>query len=68
MLSQTLVERALQSSSVGDERKEKAELLRARAARVYEVARAPRFRESFEVYPFNSGYFMCVRVLGVAAA
>ena len=27
----------------------------------------PRYRESFEPYPFNSGYFMCVRVLGVDA-
>ncbi len=26
---------------------------------------APRFRESFEPYPFNSGYFMCVKVKGV---
>jgi aspartate/methionine/tyrosine aminotransferase len=67
MLSQTLVERALASSSIADERKEKAELLRARAARVHEVAGSPRFRESFEVYPFNSGYFMCVRVIGVDA-
>jgi aspartate/methionine/tyrosine aminotransferase len=66
-LSQTLVERALAASSIADERKEKAELLRARAAKVYEVARAPRFRESFEVYPFNSGYFMCVKVKGVDA-
>jgi aspartate/methionine/tyrosine aminotransferase len=66
-LSQTLVERALASSSIADERKEKAELLRARAERVHEVANAPRFRESFEVYPFNSGYFMCVRVKGVDA-
>jgi aspartate/methionine/tyrosine aminotransferase len=66
-LSQSLVERALASSSIGDERKQKAELLRARAAKVYEVAGAPRFRESFEVYPFNSGYFMCVRVKGVDA-
>lgn len=66
-LSQMLVERALSTSSIADERKEKAELLRARAAKVYEVARALRFRESFEVYPFNSGYFMCVRVLGVDA-
>ena len=66
-LSQTLVERALASASIDGERKQKAELLRARAAKVYEVARAPRFRESFEVYPFNSGYFMCVRVKGVDA-
>jgi aspartate/methionine/tyrosine aminotransferase len=66
-LSQTLVERSLAASSIGDERKAKAELLRARAEKVYEVARAPRFRESFEVYPFNSGYFMCVKVKGVDA-
>jgi hypothetical protein len=31
------------------------------------VARAPRFRESWEPYPFNSGYFMCVKVKHVAA-
>jgi hypothetical protein len=34
---------------------------------VYEVARAPRFRESWKVYPFNSGYFMCVQLAGVEA-
>jgi aspartate/methionine/tyrosine aminotransferase len=66
-LSQTLVERALGDPALQGERAQKAELLRARAARVYEVARAPRFRESFEVYPFNSGYFMCVKVKGVDA-
>jgi len=67
MLSQSLVERALASPSLADERKEKHETLRARAARVFEVAGAPRFRESWEVYPFNSGYFMCVAVKGVDA-
>jgi len=67
MLSQTLVERALASSSIDEERKAKRELLRARAERVYEVANAPRFRESFAVYPFNSGYFMCLKVQGVDA-
>jgi hypothetical protein len=34
---------------------------------VYEVAKAPRFAESWEVYPFNSGYFMCIRLLNVDA-
>ena len=38
-----------------------------RAERVYEVARHPRFAESWDVYPFNSGYFMCVRVKDVDA-
>lgn len=67
MLSQTLVEKALESSSIADERKEKAELLRTRAARVYEVVNRPAFRETFDPYPFNSGYFMCVKVKGVDA-
>jgi len=67
MLSQSLVERALASPSLAEERKEKHETLRTRAARVFEVAGAPRFRESWEVYPFNSGYFMCVAVKGVDA-
>jgi len=66
-LSQTLVDRALDSPTLGAERKQKWETLNARAQRVYEVANAPRFRESFRPYPFNSGYFMCVEVDGVAA-
>jgi aspartate/methionine/tyrosine aminotransferase len=64
-LSQTLVEKALATASIAEERKQKAETLRERAAKVYEVVNAPRFSESWDVYPFNSGYFMCVRVKGV---
>ncbi|MAE94254.1 MAG: hypothetical protein CL910_06300 [Deltaproteobacteria bacterium] len=67
MLSQTLVEKALTSSSIDEERKQKAEVLRARAELVHQTANAPRFRESWEVYPFNSGYFMCLAVKGVDA-
>jgi len=66
-LSQTLVERALASSSIAEERKQKCEVLRARASKVFDVAGAPRFRESWDVYPFNSGYFMCLAVKGVDA-
>jgi aspartate/methionine/tyrosine aminotransferase len=67
LLSQTLVEEGLGSSSLASERKEKAETLRARAVRLAEVVGRPEFRESFEPYPFNSGYFMCVAVKGVDA-
>jgi len=66
-LSQTIVDRALTSPTIEAERKQKHETLRARAEKVYEVANAPRFRESFRPYPFNSGYFMCVEVKGVPA-
>jgi len=67
MLSQTLVEKALDASSIAAERKEKAEMLRARAAKVHEVVNRPKFRATFDPYPFNSGYFMCVKVKGVDA-
>lgn len=66
-LSQTLVERALASPTLAAERDEKCEVLASRARRVFEVANAPGFAESWEVYPFNSGYFMLVEVKGVDA-
>jgi len=66
-LSQSLVSHALASPSIDAERAQKTEVLRARAEKVFEVARAPRFRESWRVYPFNSGYFMCVELTGLEA-
>ncbi len=66
-LSQSLVERALGEPGLAAERRQKAETLGARARRVFETVGAPRFRESWDVHPFNSGYFMCVRVKGVDA-
>ncbi len=66
-LSQSLIEKALASPNVDAERKAKAEILGTRAQRVHEVATQPRFAESWEVYPFNSGYFMCVQLKGADA-
>jgi aspartate/methionine/tyrosine aminotransferase len=66
-LSQSLVERALSSPDIARERADKRALLEARAREVYEVARDPKYAASFELYPFNSGYFMLVKVKGVNA-
>jgi aspartate/methionine/tyrosine aminotransferase len=66
-LSQSLVLEALRSPSFEQERRAKLEILRSRARRVGEVARRPEYAESWDVYPFNSGYFMCIRVKGVDA-
>ncbi len=66
-LSQTLVERALRSPDLTAEREAKCETLRIRAERVFEVANQPKFAESWSVYPFNSGYFMLVKIDGVDA-
>ena len=66
-LSQTLVERALASPTLQQERDEKCEVLRIRAECVFEVANQSKFADSWSVYPFNSGYFMLVKVNGVDA-
>ena len=65
--SQSVVLKALQSPTFEAERAAKKEILRARAARVHEVLRKPEYAEAWTPYPFNSGYFMCVRLKGVDA-
>ncbi len=67
MISQSLVEKALGSSALAEERKQKHGLLKARAEEVYRVANEARFASSWDVYPFNSGYFMLIKVKGVDA-
>jgi aspartate/methionine/tyrosine aminotransferase len=67
MLSQSLVEKALSSANIADERKQKLAVLEARAKEVYRVARDARFAQSWDVYPFNSGYFMLIKIKGVDA-
>ncbi len=66
-LTQTLVEKALSASAIDAERAQKRGLLEARAKEVYRVARQPRFEPCWDVYPFNSGYFMLIKVKGVSA-
>jgi aspartate/methionine/tyrosine aminotransferase len=67
MISQSLVEKALASSAIAEERKQKLEVLRERAEAVHKVAHESRFSSSWDVYPFNSGYFMLIKVKGVDA-
>jgi aspartate/methionine/tyrosine aminotransferase len=66
-LSQALIEKALASPDIEAERAQKRGILEARAKEVDRVARQPRFAESWDVYPFNSGYFMLIKVKGVNA-
>jgi aspartate/methionine/tyrosine aminotransferase len=66
-LSQSIVRKLLESPTIAAERAAKLETLRARAEKVYQIANAPKFSSSWDVYPFNSGYFMCVAAKGVEA-
>ncbi len=46
---------------------EKKCVLEARAKKVHEILSAPEYGEFWEPYPFNSGYFMCVKLKGLDA-
>ena len=49
------------------EKQAKLAILKERARRVKSVARDPKYGSAWEVYPFNSGYFMCIRLKTVDA-
>jgi aspartate/methionine/tyrosine aminotransferase len=61
-LSQVLVHRSMQSQGYPVEKDEKLQIMRGRAQEVKRVLADPRYKEAWTVYPFNSGYFMCVRL------
>jgi aspartate/methionine/tyrosine aminotransferase len=62
-ISQSLVLKAFTSSTYDQEKKEKYELLKKRSDKVSEVLEKNLgYKEQFEALPFNSGYFMCVKL------
>ena len=65
--SQSVVLEALRSPAFEGERDAKREILRARVVKLHEILEKPRYREAWTPYPFNSGYFMCVRLKDVDA-
>ena len=66
-LSQTITLRSLKSSSYKAEKEDKFRIMRDRAMEVKRVLANPKYRKAWEVYPFNSGYFMCLKLKTVEA-
>jgi aspartate/methionine/tyrosine aminotransferase len=66
-LSQSITVKCLQSDTYLSEKKEKFEILKNKAARVKAVLADPKYAAAWDVYPFNSGYFMCIRLKTVNA-
>ena len=66
-LSQTLLLNALSSPAFDAEQAAKISLLEERALLAKEEATSPRYTRAWELYPFNSGYFMCLRLKTVEA-
>jgi aspartate/methionine/tyrosine aminotransferase len=66
-LSQTILLNSMRNEKNAAEKQEKFEILKARALRVKTVSMDPKYDDAWDVYPFNSGYFMCLRLKSVDA-
>lgn len=62
LLSQSLVYKALISPSYESEKQQKFELLKSRYLAVKKTLANPKYAEIFTALPFNSGYFMCLKL------
>ncbi len=66
-LSQTILLKSMADENYEVYKKEKFDLLKNRALKMKEVLKDSKFKDAFDVYPFNSGYFMCIRLKDVNA-
>jgi len=66
-LGQTILLHAMADPDYDAQKKEKFTLLKQRAALIKETLKDPEYASCFDVYPFNSGYFMCIRLKDVHA-
>jgi aspartate/methionine/tyrosine aminotransferase len=61
-LSQALVLQAMSDPGYREQKAEKFAVLKRRAAKVQQLLAEPRFAAAWKLYPFNSGYFLCLRL------
>jgi len=66
-LSQTITLRSLKSASYKAEKEEKFGIMKERAMEVKRVLAHPKYHDAWDPYPFNSGYFMCLKLKTVEA-
>jgi aspartate/methionine/tyrosine aminotransferase len=66
-LSQTITLRSLRSGSYQAEKEDKFRIMKDRAMEVKRVLSDPKYLDAWDPYPFNSGYFMCLRLKTVEA-
>jgi aspartate/methionine/tyrosine aminotransferase len=66
-LGQEIILRALEDPGFAAEKREKFNVMKERALEVKRVLSSPAYADAWEVYPFNSGYFMCLKIKGVDA-
>lgn len=65
--SQTFVLHALNSPEFAAQKQEKYEIMKGRANRTKSILDSGKFDDAWGYYPFNSGYFMCLKLKTVDA-
>ncbi|MFE5320353.1 aminotransferase class I/II-fold pyridoxal phosphate-dependent enzyme [Paenibacillus sp. NPDC056579] len=65
--SQTFVLKALNSPDFKAQKQEKSEIMKGRANKVKSILDSGKYDAAWEYYPFNSGYFMCLKLKTVDA-
>ncbi|MUG22109.1 aminotransferase class I/II-fold pyridoxal phosphate-dependent enzyme [Paenibacillus macerans] len=65
--SQTFVLKALQSPEFEAQKAEKFKTMKGRANKVKALLDSGKYGDVWEYYPFNSGYFMCLKLKTVSA-
>jgi aspartate/methionine/tyrosine aminotransferase len=63
--AQSICLKMLSEGNFNKEKEEKFQELKARAEKVKEIVHDKKFAKLWDVYPFNSGYFMCIRLKDV---
>ncbi|KIL34696.1 hypothetical protein SD71_18260 [Cohnella kolymensis] len=65
--SQTFVLRALKSPEFKTQKEEKFKIMKGRANKVKQLLDSGKYGSEWTYYPFNSGYFMCLKLLTAGA-
>lgn len=65
--SQTFVLDALKSPEFEKQKLEKFNIMKGRANKVKSLLDSGKYGDVWEYYPFNSGYFMCLKLNGISA-
>ena len=66
-LGQSVLSKAMAGDALVGEQRQKKGVLEARANAVHEILKSPEYANLWEPYPFNAGYFMCLKLKAIDA-
>lgn len=66
-VAQSVLAKAMAGDALAKEQKQKRNLLESRAEVVHEVLSSSKYADLWDAYPFNAGYFMCLKLKGIDA-